>query len=71
MRTHEFAVQENAIHCEGCESRIANALKRVPGVRNVRASAATQRVRVTADDSVARAQLEERLRAIGYPTGHA
>ena len=36
---------EEKIHCAGCESRIATALGRVPGVEDVQASAETQRVK--------------------------
>ena len=42
-------VGEEKIHCEGCEARIANALRRLPGVANVEASAETQRVSVAID----------------------
>ncbi|OGA79109.1 MAG: copper resistance protein CopZ [Betaproteobacteria bacterium RIFCSPLOWO2_12_FULL_65_14] len=58
---------EEKIHCAGCESRIAAALGRVPGVEDVQASAETQRVKVAFD--AARASEEEiraRLEKLGY-----
>jgi copper chaperone CopZ len=39
----------DTIHCDACEQRIANALRRLPGVADVRASHATQRVTVIFD----------------------
>lgn len=58
---------EQTIHCAGCEQRIGNALRRLPGIQEVRASARTQRVLVRLDPS----QLDvERVRAklaqLGY-----
>lgn len=35
-------VGEPKIHCAGCEERIGNALKRLPGIEQVQASAQTQ-----------------------------
>ncbi len=58
---------EERIHCGGCESRIAAALRRLPGVEDVQASAGTQRVKVAFD--AARASEEEiraRLEKLGY-----
>jgi len=53
-------VGEQPIHCEGCEQRITNALKRLEGVREVRADHRTQEVRVAVDP----ARLDaERVRA--------
>lgn len=65
----EFVVTGNRkINCSACESRIAYALERLPGVTRVRASAETQRVTtfiealaVTGSEHV-RATLEE----LGY-----
>lgn len=58
---------EEKIHCAGCESRIATALGRVPGVEDAQASAETQRVKVAFD--AARASEDEiraRLEKLGY-----
>ncbi len=67
MNEHQFVVTgEQTIHCESCEQRIANALKRVPGVREVRADHRTQEVHVTADDELTGEALRERLGRIGY-----
>ena len=62
-------VGEEKIHCEGCEARIANALRRLPGVANVEASAETQRVSVTIDPAqTSEKEVRARLAQIGYQT---
>jgi copper chaperone CopZ len=37
------------IHCSGCETRIGLALRRLPGVRDVRANTETQLIAATID----------------------
>jgi len=55
------------IHCAGCERRVANALRRLPGVQNVRASAQTQRVKVRIDPAqVGPEQVRAKLEQLGY-----
>jgi copper chaperone CopZ len=55
------------MHCEGCEQRVSNALRRLPGVQEVRASAATQQVLVTIDPSqVGAEQVRTKLEQLGY-----
>jgi len=62
-------VGEEKIHCEGCEARIANALRRLPGVAEVQASAETQQVRVTIDPArTSQDEVRARLAQIGYRT---
>lgn len=66
---HFEVTGEEKIHCEGCESRIANALRRLPGVQDVQASAETQRVKVTIDAAkVSAEEVRARLAQIGYQT---
>lgn len=64
----EFQViGEEKIHCPGCETRIGFALRRLAGVRDVRASAETQRIAVTIDpDAVSAEQVRTRLQELGY-----
>jgi copper chaperone CopZ len=51
-QTLEFVVMgEEKMYCAGCEQRISNALRRLPGVREVQPSATTQHVLVTVDPS--------------------
>jgi copper chaperone CopZ len=58
---------EEKMHCAGCEQRVSNALRRLPGVQEVRASAATQHVLVTIDPSqVGADQVQARLEQLGY-----
>lgn len=55
------------IHCAGCETRIGFALHRLPGVRDVHASAQTQQISVTIDPAeVTPEQLRARLQELGY-----
>lgn len=67
-QTVDFSVTgENPIHCAGCEQRISNALKRLPGVASVEASAKTQRVRVAFDPAqMSVAQLRDKLERAGF-----
>ncbi|MBA3477956.1 MAG: heavy-metal-associated domain-containing protein [Lautropia sp.] len=61
---------EEKIRCEGCESRIAAALGRLPGVERVQASAETQRVEVAIDPSAVGAdKVREKLEQLGYQVG--
>ena len=58
---------DQRINCAGCEQRIGNALRRLSGVKEVQASAATQRVAVTIDSSyVSPDQLRAKLEQLGY-----
>ncbi len=67
-RTLNFIVTgEQKIHCAGCEERIGNALRRLPGIQDVRASADTQKVIVTFDpDTVSADQVRAKLEQLGY-----
>lgn len=68
VRTVELTVTgEQKIYCASCEQRIANALRRVSGVQDVRASADTQQVVVAIDTGqIAPGELRARLVALGY-----
>lgn len=60
-------IGEQTIHCTGCERRIGNALRRRPGVQDVRASAQTQRVVVTVDPAkVSPDRVQATLEQLGY-----
>jgi copper chaperone CopZ len=67
-QTLEFVVMgEEKMHCAGCEQRVSNALRRLPGIQEVRASASTQHVLVTLDPSqVGAEQVQARLEQLGY-----
>lgn len=55
------------IHCSGCETRIGFALRRLPGVRDVRASAETQLIAVSIDpEEVNLERVRARLQELGY-----
>jgi copper chaperone len=66
--TTEFTVTgEQKIHCEGCERRIDRALRRLPGILGVEASAESQRVVVEMDPEwVSSEEVRERLDLLGY-----
>ena len=56
-------------NCEGCEERVENALKKVPGVGKVRAHSNNQRIEVLFDSSVLDATaIAERIANVGYQT---
>jgi P-type Cu+ transporter len=58
---------EEKMHCAGCEQRVSNALRRLPGVQEVRANATTQHVLVTIDPSqVGADQVQAKLEQLGY-----
>ena len=60
MQLH--VIGEEKMHCAGCETRVSAALRRLPNVRNVQASAETQQIVVTLDPSaVSREQVCARL----------
>jgi len=40
----ELAIEGDAIHCSGCESRIRGVLGKLPGVQKVKASHKTQKI---------------------------
>lgn len=66
--TIEFTVVgKDKIHCEGCEQRIGKALKRLPGVEGVEASAESQQIVATIDtDQVGTDEVRDRLEFLGY-----
>lgn len=58
---------EEKIHCEGCETRIRNALRRLEGVHEAIANADKQEIALSIDsDKVAAEQVELRLQQLGY-----
>lgn len=64
---HFTVTGEQTIHCTGCEQRIGNALRRLPGIRDVHASAKTQDVVVRVDPAqVSPEQVRARLEQLGY-----
>jgi copper chaperone CopZ len=67
-QTLEFVVTgEERMYCAGCEQRVSNALRRLAGVQEVRASAATQHVLVTIDpNQVGGEQVRTKLEQLGY-----
>lgn len=55
------------MHCEGCEQRVGNALRRLPGIQEVLADHQTQRVRVRINPAEVDAeQVRAKLAQIGY-----
>ncbi len=58
---------EQKIHCAGCEERITNALRRLPGIQDVQASHENQRVVVTFDPArVSPDKVKAKLLQLGY-----
>lgn len=62
-------IGEQQIHCESCERRIERTLKTVQGVRQARAQARDQRIRVLFDAKVLDSTvIAARLAEAGYKT---
>ena len=62
-------IGEHQMACDGCEQRVQNALKTLPGVGKVRANARNQRIDVLFDEAmVDTATVAERLGKVGYET---
>jgi copper chaperone CopZ len=60
-------IGEQTLHCAGCEERIRRALRRLPGVQEVEASAHTQQVTVVIDPGRASPdQVRAKLEQLGY-----
>lgn len=60
-------IGEETIHCSGCETRIGYALRCLPGIQDVRASAETQDISVTLDPTrISPEQVRARLKQLGY-----
>ncbi len=58
---------EQKIHCAGCEERITNALRRLPGIQDIQASHQNQRVVVTFDPArVSPDKVKAKLLQLGY-----
>lgn len=58
---------EQKIHCMGCEERIINALRRLPGIQEAQASHETQRLAVTFDPArVSPDNVKAKLLQLGY-----
>lgn len=56
------------IHCGGCEQTVTHAVKNLPGIEKVEASAQTKRVLVEFNPAaVDEAKIREALKAVGYP----
>ena len=68
VQTLEFVITgEEKMHCAGCEQRVGHALRRLPGVQEVQASAVTQHVLVTIDpNQVGAEQVRVKLEQLGY-----
>ena len=65
MNSIDFHV--TGMTCGGCENAVTRALQQLPGVESVTASHAANRVAVTFDSArVTRAQLADRIEALGY-----
>lgn len=60
-------IGEEKMHCSACETRVQFALSRMAGVRNVLASAKTQRIAVVIDpNQITVKQVQQRLRDAGF-----
>ncbi len=62
-------VGDDRLHCEGCEERVEQALKKVPGVSQIRARSSNQRIQILFDPGVLDANaIAARVATVGYQT---
>lgn len=62
-------VGDDRLVCEGCEERVETALKKMPGISQVRAKSSNQRVQVMFDANVLDATaIAKRIATVGYET---
>ena len=68
MQAIEFVITgDQRMYCVGCETRITYVLRQLPGVREVRANAKTQHVRVLLDHAAIDAPaVGDKLKELGY-----
>lgn len=65
----QLMVQDNAIHCVGCENRIETVLRKLSGVLRVKADHETQVISLALDpDKSSIAEVRQRLEIAGYET---
>ncbi|MDR7481177.1 MAG: heavy-metal-associated domain-containing protein [Armatimonadota bacterium] len=66
MTSKTFDVPQ--IHCDGCVQTVTSAVRKLPGIAKVEASAVTKRVLVEFDpQAVDEARIREALKTAGYP----
>lgn len=67
-RSVKFVVSgEDKLHCASCEQRVERALRRLPGIRDVKASVETEQVVATIDVGQIRPeQVRAKLQELGY-----
>ena len=62
-------IGDQRIACQGCEERVEDLIKSVPGVKQVRARARNQRIEVLLDTAALEPSvIAKRLRNAGYET---
>lgn len=62
-------VGDDRLNCEGCEERVEQALKKVPGVSQIRARSSNQRIQVMFDSDVLDpTAISDRIATVGYQT---
>ncbi len=62
-------VGNERLNCEGCEERVEQTLKKLPGVGQVRAKSSNQRIQVLFDSTVLDPSvIAERIANAGYQT---
>lgn len=68
FKTIDFKIGgEQTLHCAGCEQRVIRALRAMPGVQHVQASAQTQAVRVELDPiQMSPERVQTKLQQLGY-----
>jgi len=72
QRIEFLVIGPERMHCAGCEARVVRVVKRLPGVREVAASHASQRVSVSIDPArVTPAAVQAAIRQAGFEAATA
>lgn len=65
MKTYTFHI--NNMKCEGCSSKIIQALSAIPGVESVSTSISDESVQVQCQENIEKKMLSQALNELGYP----
>ncbi len=63
---NEATIITRGMNCDGCESRIEKALKRLEGIRRVNADHRAGHVEVAFSQEIDEAVIERRIEELGY-----
>ncbi len=62
----EVVLKVEGMHCEGCENRIQNAVSKIDGVEEVKASHEKKEVKLTIESEEVLPSVKEKLDDLGF-----